>query len=70
MLTSGLYYKRVKIVIYYCNNTILYYERVSSCSVALALARSVNYDCKAHCQLRRTFVTVNYDCNTVIVQAT
>jgi hypothetical protein len=36
----------------------------------LALARSINYNRKVHCKLRRTFTIVNYDPKRFIVQAT
>ncbi len=36
----------------------------------LALAKSVNYDCKVHCKLKHTFMIVNYDPKLFIVQAT
>ncbi len=36
----------------------------------LALARSVNYDHKVRCKLKRTFMIVNYDLKPFIVQAT
>ena len=36
----------------------------------VALARSVNYNCKVCCKLKRTFTIVNYDPKPYIVQAT
>ncbi len=36
----------------------------------LALARSINYDQKVCCKLKRTFTIVNYDPKPFIVQAT
>jgi hypothetical protein len=36
----------------------------------LALARSVNYDRKVCCKLKRTFMIVNYNPKPFIVQAT
>jgi hypothetical protein len=36
----------------------------------LALARSINYDRKVCCKLKRTFTMVNYDPKPFIVQAT
>jgi hypothetical protein len=36
----------------------------------LALARSVNYNCKVCCKLNCTFMIVNYDPKPFIVQAT
>jgi hypothetical protein len=35
----------------------------------LALARSINYDRKVRCKLKRTFTIVNYDPKPFIVQA-
>jgi hypothetical protein len=34
----------------------------------LALARSVNYDCKVRCKLKHTFTIVNYDPKSFIEQ--
>ncbi len=42
MMTSGLYYKRVMIVIYNCSRCRLYYQHVMM--VTLALGRSLIYD--------------------------
>ncbi len=36
----------------------------------LALARSINYDRKVRCKLKRTFMIVNYNPKHFIVQAT
>jgi hypothetical protein len=40
----GLYYKSFMIIIYDCNDNGLYYKTMIVAN--LALARSVNYDCK------------------------
>jgi hypothetical protein len=36
----------------------------------LALARSINYNCKVRSKLKHTFMIVNYGPKTFIVQAT
>ncbi len=56
---SGLYYKSFTIVIYDRNDNGLYYK--TTIVANLALARSVNYDRKVCCKLKRTFTIVNYD---------
>ncbi len=56
--TSGLYYISFTIVIYDHNDNGLYYKTMIIAN--LALARSVNYDGKVHCKLKRTFTIVNY----------
>jgi len=63
------------IVIYGRNDNGLYYKTTivanSTMIVAnLALARSVNYNHKVCCKLKRTFMIVNYDPKPFIVQAT
>jgi hypothetical protein len=50
--TSGLHYKSFTIIIYDCNDSALYYETMILAN--LALARSVNYDCKVRCNLKHT----------------
>jgi hypothetical protein len=57
--TSGLYYKSFTIVIYNRNDNGLYYK--TTIVANLALARSVNYNCKVRCKLKRTFMVVNYN---------
>jgi hypothetical protein len=66
---SSLYYLYVTIVIYDPGNSFLYCKclvivNYPSCSKALALPRSVNYNFKVHC----TFRIESYDCNMFIVQ--
>jgi hypothetical protein len=56
---SGLYYKSFTIIIYNRNDNDLYYKTMIVAN--LSLARSVNYDCKVRCKLKRTFTIVNYD---------
>jgi len=61
---SGLHYKCLMISIYidlYNKTTIL---------ANLALARSINYDHKVGCRVRRSFTFINYNLKTSIVQAT
>jgi hypothetical protein len=63
------------IVIYDCNDNVLYYKtmiipNLTMIVANLALARSINYYCKVHCKLKRTFTIVNYDPEPFIVQAT
>ncbi len=55
------------IVIYNHNDNGLYCKTVILAN--LALARSVNYDCKVCCKLNCTFTIVNYDRKIFIVQA-
>ncbi len=57
--TCGLYYKSFTIVIYYHNDNGLYYK--TTIVANLALARSVNYNRKVSCKLKRTFTIVIYD---------
>ncbi len=59
ILISGLYYKSFTIVIYIYNDNGLYYK--STIIANLALARRVNYDCKARCKLKHTFSILNYN---------
>jgi hypothetical protein len=56
------------IIIYVHNDNGLYYKTMIVAN--LALARSINYDCKVCCKLKRTFTIVNYDPKPFIVQAT
>ncbi len=53
MQTYGLYYKCVTVVIYDRND--------SNDSLAIALARLVNYDRKVCCKLYHYFTIVNYN---------
>jgi hypothetical protein len=76
-LTCGLYYKSVTVVVYCCSNRGLYYKCVmtskyasTSKTLALAFTRSLNYDRKVWCKLKRTFTIINYNRNTFTVQAT
>ncbi len=55
---NGLYYKTTIVA----NLTMIVAN--------LALARSINYDCKVCCKPKRTFTMVNYDPKPFIVQAT
>ncbi len=48
----ALCYKYFTIVIYDCNDTGMYYKTIILAS--LALVRSINYDCKVGCKLKRT----------------
>jgi hypothetical protein len=73
--TSGLYYKSFTIVIYDRNDNGLYYKTMIVANLTmivanLALAKSVNYDHKVCCKLKRTFTIVNYDPKPFIVQST
>ncbi len=73
--TSGLYYKSFLIVIYDCNDNGLFYKTTIVANLTiivanLALARSINYDHKVCCKLKRTFTIINYDPKPFIVQAT
>jgi hypothetical protein len=73
--TSGLYYKSFMIVIYDCNDNGLYYKTtiIANLTTIIAnstLAWSVNYDHKACCKLKRTFMIVNYNHKPLTVQAT
>ncbi len=57
---------------YYKSFTIIIYDRndYKTMIVAnLALARSVNYDRKVRCKLKRTFTILNYNPKPFIVQA-
>jgi hypothetical protein len=74
-MTCGLYYKSIMIVIYnhndnglYCKTTIV--TNLTTIIANLALARSVNYDHKVRCKLKRTFTIINYDPKPFIVQTT
>jgi len=72
--SSGLYYKSFTIVIHNCNDNGLYHKttniaNLTTIVVNLALARSVNYDHKVRCKLKRTFTIVNYDPKSFIEQA-
>ncbi len=58
-LHCGLYYKSFMIVIYDRNDNGLYYK--TAIVANFALARSVNYNHKVRCKLKRTFTIVNYD---------
>ncbi len=65
-VTSGLYYESFMIVIYDCNDNGLYSKNMIIANLTmivanLALARSINYDCKVRCKLKHTFTIVNYD---------
>ncbi len=64
-MSSGLYYNIFTIVIYDHNDNGLYYKTMIIANLTmiianLALARSVNYNRKVHCQLKCTFTIVNY----------
>ncbi len=70
-----LYNKNFMIAIYDCIDNGLYYKtmivaNLTTIVASLALARSVNYDCKVRCKLKRTLMIVNYDPKPFIVQAT
>ena len=74
-ISCGLYYKSFTIVIYDRNDNGLYYKtmivaNLTSIVAKLALARSINYDHKVRCKLKRTFTIINYDPKPFIVQAT
>jgi hypothetical protein len=56
------------IIIYNCNDNALYHKTMIVAN--LALARSINYDRKVRCKLKRTFKIVNYNPKHFIVQAT
>jgi hypothetical protein len=56
---SGLYYNSFTIVIYDSNDNGLNYKTTNVAN--LVLARSVNYDRKVCCKLKRTFTISNYD---------
>jgi hypothetical protein len=61
-------------VIYDCNDNGLYYKTMIVANLPiiianLASARSVNYDRKVCCKLKRTFTIINYDPKPFIVQA-
>ncbi len=71
----AVYYKSFMIIIYYCNDNGLYHKtmiiaNLTMIVVNLALARSINYNHKILCKLKRTFTIVNYDPKPFIVQAT
>ncbi len=69
--TCGPYYKCLLIVIYDRNESGLYCKTLSILAEAKTnLAWLVNYDCKVCCKLKHTFMIVNYDHKTFIVQAT
>jgi hypothetical protein len=73
--SCGLYYKIFTIVIYNRNDNGLYYKttivaNLTTIVANLALARSINYDRKVRCKLKRTFMIVNYDPKPFILQAT
>jgi hypothetical protein len=53
--TIGLYYKSFTIVIYYCNDSGLYFK--TTIRINLALSRSVNDEHKVRYKLKHT-----YDC--------
>ncbi len=70
---SGLYYKSFTIIIYDHNDNCLYYKTTIVANLTmiianLALARSINYDHKVCCKLKRTFTIVNYGPKPFIVQ--
>jgi hypothetical protein len=72
--SCGLYYKSFTIVICDRNDNGLHYKTTIVANLAtivpnLALARSVNYDHKVRCKLKRTFTIVNYDPKPFILQA-
>jgi hypothetical protein len=54
---NGMYYKTMIIA------------NLTTIIANLALARSINYDRKVHCKLKRTFAIVNYNPKPFIVQA-
>ncbi len=58
-VACGRYCKSFTIVIYAHKDNGLYYKIMIVAN--LALARSVNYDRKVRCKLKRTFMIVNYD---------
>jgi hypothetical protein len=63
------------IVIYHHNGNGLCYKTMIVAILTmiianLALARSINYDHKVRCKLKRTFMIVNYNPKPFIVQAT
>jgi hypothetical protein len=63
-LANGLHYKCFMILIYDC-------IAIDQCckTTIYAYARSINYDRKVRFKLNRTFIIVNYDLNTFIVEA-
>ncbi len=74
-ISCGLYYKSFTIVIYDHNDNGLYYKttivaNLTTIVAKLALARSINYDRKVRCKLKRTFTMVNYNPKPFIVEAT
>jgi hypothetical protein len=67
--------KSFTIVIYDHNDNGLNYKTIIVANLAmieanLALARSINYDCKVCCKLKRTFTIVSYYPKPFIVQVT
>ncbi len=63
------------IIIYKCNDNGLYYKTTIVANLImivakLALARSINYDRKVCCKLKRIFTIVNCDPKPFKVQAT
>ncbi len=67
--------KLFTVVIYDRNDNGLYYNitivtNLTMIVANLALARSLNYDRKVRCKLKRTFTIINYDPKPFIVQAT
>ncbi len=67
--------KVLTIVIYDRNDIGLYYKTTIVANLTmiianLALARSIDYDRKVCCKLKRTFTIVNYNPKPSIVQAT
>ncbi len=73
--SCGLYYKSFTIVIYNRNDNGLYYKttivaNLTTIVANLALARRINYECKVRCKLKRTFMIVDYDPKSFILQAT
>ncbi len=74
-IISDLHYKSFMTLIYDHNDNGLYYittivANLTTIVANLALARSVNYDCKVSCKLKCTFTIVNYDPKPFIAQAT
>ncbi len=72
LITCSLYYKSFTIIIYDRNDNGLYYitfilANLTTIIGNLALAMSVNYDCKVCCKLKRTFMIVNYYSKPFIV---
>ncbi len=70
-----MYYKRFTLTFYDHSDNGLYYITTIMANLTmivayLALARSINYDCKVRCKLKCIFMMVNYDPKPFIVQAT